>query len=331
MWYLWGALIGLALALVFLLVFYKVFYPGLARDAQLATIDPGTLQQSNIDTLQAEIDAYKAALAGDVCLAPPLADSAPLFRPRGGPEGGADGGTAAGDGASRSVPGMPPPVNPEAGDAVEAATVLVLAQGTDGTGHGTGFFINDRQVLTNRHVVEDAMDGGTVHVTSKALGTAVPARVVAITPDTEVRDYAVLEIAQPVPHGKLKLQSQAQRRERVGAYGYPILDVRSDPAMQSFLNEGTFTGAPEVIFTDGVISVIHRGQGTPSIINHTADVSQGNSGGPLVNAAGDVLGINTKIRLDQKSNRQVNMSLGADDIMQFLRSNGISFDVAGSA
>jgi hypothetical protein len=327
LWYLWGALIGLALALVFLLVFYKVFYPGLARDAQLATIDPGALQQANIDTLQAEIDAYKAALAGDVCLAPPLADSAPLFRPREG-EGG--GGAASGDGAS-AVPGLPPPVNPDAGDQAEAATVLVLALGPGSSGHGTGFFINDRQLLTNRHVVEDAMGpDGILAITSKTLGQVVPVRVVASTAGTGLSDYAVLEITKSVSHGKVKLQPQVQRRERVGTYGYPSLDVQNDPAMKALMN-GDFSAAPEVVFSDGVISVIHRGQGTPSVINHTAAVSPGNSGGPLVNAAGEVLGINTKIRADRQSNRQVNMSLGADDIIQFLRSNGISFDLAGSA
>jgi S1-C subfamily serine protease len=324
MWYLWGALIGLGLALVFLLIFYKVFYPDLSRDAQLATIDPGVLQQSNIDALPAEIDAYRAALAGDVCLAPPLADSAPLFRPRETPGGGSG---APGDGANAA----PAPLNPSAGDAIESATVLVLAEGQGVLDSGTGFFINERQVLTNRHVVSKAIRGGMVIITSKSLGRVVGAHVKAVTSGNEVaRDYAVLEITDSVPHGKLRFQPQAQRMERVGAWGYPGLNTESDPQMKALLG-GNFNTAPEVVYSEGVISVVQRGSGSPSVISHTAEISQGNSGGPLVNVSGDVLGINTAIRPDRESNRQVNMSLGADDIIQFLRSNGIAFDLANTA
>jgi V8-like Glu-specific endopeptidase len=326
-------LVGLALALLLLLVFYKFFYPELSREAQLAMIDPGVLQQSNIDALQAEIDAYRAALDGDVCLAPPLADAAPLFRPRALalPEGGAagDDGTDGGGGGA-PPPNLPPPLNPDAGDNIESATVLVIASGDESAGAGTGFFINDRQLLTNRHVVADALGSrnGVVLITSKSLGRVVRVEIKSVTPANEVgRDYAVLEVSEPVNHAKLALQPQAQRQERVGAWGYPSLNTEMDPQMQALL-EGDATSAPEIIYSEGVISVVQRGTGGPSIISHTADVSHGNSGGPLVNAAGDVIGINTQIRADEKSNRQVNMSLASDDIIRFLGENGISYDLA---
>jgi S1-C subfamily serine protease len=83
---------------------------------------------------------------------------------------------------------------------------------------------------------------------------------------------------------------------------------------------------PELVYSEGVISVIQTMKGGMPIINHTADVSHGNSGGPLIGPQGEVLGINTAIRVDSESNRQVNVALGGSDVLSFLKENGVSLD-----
>jgi S1-C subfamily serine protease len=323
------------LALIFVLIFWKLFYPSLARDAALAAIDPGALQSSNVDALQAEIEAYRAALAGDVCVAPPLADAAPLFRhktpPPQAPGEGGEAGSGKGAAPAEPPANLPPPLNPTAGDEVESATVLVISIGPSDSGTGTGFFINDRQLLTNRHVVEGALRGGKVAITSKILGGLLECEILAVTDENEVlRDYALLQVTGARAHASLRFSDRAKRSERVGAWGYPAINTELDPSMKALLG-GDVTSAPEVVYTEGVISVVQRAQGLPPFISHTAEVSHGNSGGPLVNGAGEVLGINTAIRTDKESNRQVNIAVASEDVMEFLRANGVSFDLSADA
>ena len=205
---------------------------------------------------------------------------------------------------------------------LEQGTVLILAPVPGGAQQGTGFFINPEQVLTNRHVVANAI-GGQVVVTNAVLRGARRGTVVA-QGSAPGSDFAVIRVAfaegDRIP--VLPLSTNVSRTDKVSAWGFPALVSEQDPAYLKLLG-GDFSAVPEVVFTDGVVNaILHT---TPPNIVHSAVVSQGNSGGPLVNEKGDVVGINTFIRLDADSNRQTQTALGSDAIMAFLREKGIPF------
>ena len=205
---------------------------------------------------------------------------------------------------------------------LEQGTVLILAPVPGGAQQGTGFFINPDHVLTNRHVVANAVDD-MVMVTNANLRGARRGMVVARS-DTPGYDFAVIKVmlveGDQVP--ALPLSPTVNRTDKVSAWGFPALVSEQDPAYLRLLR-GDFNAVPEVVFTDGVVNAIL--QTSPRNIVHSAVVSQGNSGGPLVNEKGDVIGINTFIRLDADSNRQTQTALGSDAIMGFLREKGIPF------
>ncbi len=147
-----------------------------------------------------------------------------------------------------------------------------------GEGLGSGFVINpDGHVLTNNHVVADA-----VSVTvSLSDGTEYPAKLVGADPRT---DLALLKID--------------------GARGLTAMPLGDSDALR--IGEWVMAiGNPfglEHTVTAGIVSAKGRKEVQPgtepmyaNFIQTDASINPGNSGGPLLNMAGEVVGINTAI------------------------------------
>ncbi len=306
-----------------------------ARQAELAQM---LERQRGVNAaLEAEAARLREALQGDPCAAKDA------LRVPGTPEssGTSDGGMTPrpSDAAPQAVPGQPlqipsnaaPVVDPAPGpapeiknmaDLLEQATVLILSQTAKGVQMGTGFFIAPGIIVTNQHVAGSA-DAGII-VVNKAAGGVLHARVAAISRE-KGRDYAVLSVTPAPAVTPLTLSPEVRRTERVSAWGFPGAVTGDDPKFQALLS-GNAQAVPEVVYTDGVVSVILERR--PPLIVHTATVSQGNSGGPLVNDKGQVVGINTYIRLDDESYRQSSLAIVASDLMAFLKERGIPFTTA---
>jgi serine protease Do len=141
-------------------------------------------------------------------------------------------------------------------------------------GAGTGFLIDDEgHILTNQHVIEGA-DRITVKFTD---GRNLRAEVVGSDPDT---DIALIKVSADgkFPHAVLGDSTDLRVGEWVCAIGNPL--------------------AYEHTVTVGVVSFIGRKLFDMSLDNYIqtdAAINFGNSGGPLINARGEVIGINSAV------------------------------------
>jgi S1-C subfamily serine protease len=147
-------------------------------------------------------------------------------------------------------------------------------------GTGSGFILSaDGRVLTNAHVIEGTTQ---VKVTLKD-GKIYQGKVMGVDPMT---DIAVVQIqAQNLPTVSIGESNKLQPGEWAIAIGNPL-------------------GLDNTV-TVGIISALGRSSvevGVPDkrvkFIQTDAAINPGNSGGPLLNAQGEVIGVNTAIRAD---------------------------------
>ncbi len=290
--WIWSGLIGLLCAFLLLGILLFFMRSVQLKNAVRIPVDPLLLQSENLNALGEEIAVLRQGLLLEPCDMPPLPRDT-LFKH---------------DEVSFNLI-----------DRLEKATVMVVVESGEGVGNGSGFFVDSNIVLTNRHVIDSLIGpADRIFVANKALGGLLPAEIIQSTGPDEMRDYALLSVSPPLdsPHSFLELSAVSfKKTDRVSAWGYPILLTKTDPQLTALM-EGNPQAVPELVYSEGVISVVQNFHGL-TLINHTAEVSHGNSGGPLVNENGEVVGINTMIRVDEESNRQVNIALGVDDITSF--------------
>ena len=155
-----------------------------------------------------------------------------------------------------------------------ASTVSISTVTRSGRSSGTGIIMTaDGYIITNHHVIEDALAINVM--TSDAQDYAA-----ALVGSDETSDLAVLRIeASGLTPAEFGDSDALQVGDAVVAIGDPLgVQLR-----------GTMT--------DGIVSAINRdltvGDRTMTLIQTNAALNNGNSGGPLINCYGQVIGINT--------------------------------------
>lgn len=167
-------------------------------------------------------------------------------------------------------------------DAVKPATVQILAEGEirdfEGASGfestGSGFVVDPAgYVVTNNHVVTGA---GSLKVLMDGNDEEIPAKIIGVS---ECNDLAVIQLTDEDDYPALSWSSETVEPPlEVYAAGFPL-------------------GDPEFTMTKGVVSKAQTNGDTNwasvrEVIEHDASIQPGNSGGPLVDAQGGVVGVN---------------------------------------
>jgi S1-C subfamily serine protease len=219
-------------------------------------------------------------------------------------------------------------------DLLDAATVLVIAPKADGesVSTGTGFFVGPNTIVTNAHVVDGA--GADIFVTSEALREVHPARLAGSTGPPEIGrpDFALLQVDDVGDAtATFVLSPTVDKLDNVVAPGFPGVIMETDANYQALLG-GDAAAAPELTAQSGAVTVIQTFPTGTEIIIHSADISPGNSGGPLVDTCGRVVGVNTFVNPDQQGTlRRLNYSLHTRELQRFLDGAGIAYDLSEDA
>lgn len=149
------------------------------------------------------------------------------------------------------------------------AVVRIMAESDSGSGAGTGFVVApDGRIVTNLHVVA----GAESIVVTLLDGTELPVR--EITAIDREHDLAILKVnaGRVLPVLRLGDSDEVSAGDPVIAIGNPL-------------------GVLDYTVSDGIISSVRPVTTSLTVLQITAPISQGSSGGPLFNSYGEVIGV----------------------------------------
>ncbi len=208
-------------------------------------------------------------------------------------------------------------------DAAARGVVRVVIIGSNGEevfpiSHGSGFAVTPTKIVTNAHVVREALQDDTLRI------GIVPTegeeggfgRAIAVSPRN---DLALIEITE----GSLRLPpltlagARSSDMGEVSAVGYPMnVDVAQG------LEFGDIFRAQPPVKSRGFLSGERPSRQFDTIL-HTAPIARGNSGGPLLDGCGRVLGVNSFGADSDGSDAEFYFAVSLRELLPFLRANDI--------
>ena len=170
-----------------------------------------------------------------------------------------------------------------------------------GNSLGSGFAIGENCIVTNAHVIENVH---SITLTSYE-GNKYTASLLGIDED---KDIAVLIIKDAsFPYLKMANLSTVKIGDDIYAIGAP-------KGMAYTLTKGTVSAKERIVENESFIQI-------------DAAINEGNSGGPLLNDAGEFLGMNTMKMTDSEG---IGLAIPADRIASTLKELGVETDTNGN-
>ena len=223
---------------------------------------------------------------------------------------------------------------------VMIGTMAQDSQGNTASGMGTGFAIGNpgepvEYIVTNGHVVQKAYEypridpsiSGKVYVYySAAENDYVQAQVVYYSSPSE-KDIAILKLPSPTDK-RVPLKLRESDSVRVGETAY-ALGFPADSSNRQ--NVPTF-GLDDITMTRGIISKrLNPANVTFGAFQMDVSIAGGNSGGPLVDENGNVIGINTLGATDPQTGVPLGMNYAiiVDELTKILDGEQLEYTMAG--
>ena len=173
--------------------------------------------------------------------------------------------------------------------AVEPSVVSIGVQGPTGAGEGSGVVIDSSgHVLTNNHVVSGGGNGAKITV-ALSDGRVFDATVVGTDPET---DLAVIQVQNPPQDLKPVTFGNSDQV----SVGQPVMALGNPLGLSDTVTTGIVSALDRPVTTQSAGQAAGSG---PAVVTNAiqtdAAVNPGNSGGALVNASGELIGINSSI------------------------------------
>jgi S1-C subfamily serine protease len=189
--------------------------------------------------------------------------------------------------------------------------------------HGTGFAVGPETIVTNAHVVAEAREDDelAIGIVPANGENAVYGRLIAVSPRT---DLALLSTTSALRLPPLTVAGNATADSgQVTAVGYPMNVDRA----QGLSMRDIFTAQPPVKST-GSLAGRRPTRDFDSLL-HTAPIARGNSGGPLLDECGRVIGVNSFGAETTGADAEFFFAVSARELLAFLRANNVTPQVNG--
>lgn len=185
-------------------------------------------------------------------------------------------------------------------------------------GGGSGFIISkDGMILTNKHVVFDDNAEYTVLMND---GKKFPAKVLAKDPNQDLAIIEIEKVKEPFLTVKLGDSSDLKIGQTVIAIGNALGEFRNT------ISVGVISGLGRTVTASGGGFV----ETIEDVIQTDAAINKGNSGGPLLNLKGEVIGINTATVLEaQNISFSIPVNKAKRDIEQVKKFGKITYPFIG--
>lgn len=199
--------------------------------------------------------------------------------------------------------------------------VIIATKGDEAyfVGHGSGFVVAPDKILTNAHVVEllRAEKNLVIGIVPSEGKRSYGGKLIAYSPGN---DLALIELKDGHLPVSTFYAGGITDGQHVTAIGYP---ATVDRAQGLDLNEMIQPLAP--VKTSGTVSTGRSSQAFDTIL-HTAPIAAGNSGGPLVDDCGRVLGVNSMGSVaESDADAEFGFAVSNREVASFLRQAGVQF------